>query len=70
MVVLMRASEAEKRGLKPLAKITATAAAGVSPEIMGTGPIPAVKKAVSQITIATDFYLAEYFCPVSYNLVI
>ena len=47
VVVLMKASEAEKRGLKPLAKIVATATAGVSPEIMGTGPIPAVKKAVS-----------------------
>ena len=48
VVVLMKASEAEKRGLKPMAKIVATATAGVSPEIMGTGPIPAVKKAVSR----------------------
>ena len=46
VVLLMSAAEAEKRGLKPLAKIVASASAGVSPEIMGTGPIPAVKKAV------------------------
>ena len=46
-VVLMSLGEAQKRGLKPLARIVSHAAAGVPPEIMGTGPIPAVQKAVS-----------------------
>jgi acetyl-CoA C-acetyltransferase len=40
-VILMSAAEAEKRGLKPLARIVSWANAGVDPAIMGTGPIPA-----------------------------
>ena len=47
-VVLMTASEAKKRGLKPLAKIASWATAGVDPKIMGTGPIPASKKALEK----------------------
>jgi acetyl-CoA C-acetyltransferase len=47
-VVLMTAAEAEKRGLKPLARITAWATAGVDPAIMGTGPIPATRKALEK----------------------
>lgn len=43
----MKSSEAEKRGLSPLAKVVAWAQAGVDPKIMGTGPIPAVRKVVS-----------------------
>src|ERR1700724_1373936 len=39
-VVLMTAAEAEKRGLRPLARIVSWATAGVDPAIMGTGPIP------------------------------
>ncbi len=45
-VVLCTASEAARRGVKPLCRLVATATVGISPEIMGTGPIPAVKKAV------------------------
>ena len=45
-VVLMTAEEAAKRGLKPLARIASWATAGVDPAIMGTGPIPASKKAL------------------------
>lgn len=45
-LVLMSADEASKCGLKPLAKIKSFAQAGVSPEIMGTGPIPASKRAL------------------------
>ena len=48
VVVLMRASEAKKRGLKPLAKITSWATAGVDPAVMGTGPIPASRKALEK----------------------
>lgn len=47
-VVLMRASEAKKRGLTPFAKIVSWATAGVDPSIMGTGPIPASQKALSK----------------------
>ena len=46
-VVLMTAEEAAKRGLKPLARIASWATAGVDPAIMGTGPIPASKKALA-----------------------
>jgi len=47
-LVLMTADEAKKRGLKPLATIASWAHAGVDPEIMGTGPIPASKKALEK----------------------
>ncbi len=47
-LVLMSAAEAAKRGLKPLARIASWAHAGVDPEIMGTGPIPASKKALAK----------------------
>ena len=47
-VVLMSEAEAEKRGIKPLAKIVSWATAGVDPQIMGTGPIPASKKALEK----------------------
>ena len=47
-VVLMSAEEAKKRGVKPLARIVSWATAGVDPSIMGTGPIPASKKALEK----------------------
>lgn len=47
-LILMRASEAKKRGLKPYARIVSWATAGVDPAIMGTGPIPASRKALEQ----------------------
>ncbi|MBX3482705.1 acetyl-CoA C-acetyltransferase [Phenylobacterium sp.] len=47
-LVLMSAEEAKKRGLKPLARIASWANAGVDPEIMGTGPIPASRKALEK----------------------
>ena len=53
-VVLMHSSEAQKRGLAPLAKITSWATAGVSPDIMGTGPIPASRKALEKAGWATS----------------
>jgi acetyl-CoA C-acetyltransferase len=45
-VVLMTLEEANKRGIAPLARIVSWAHAGVDPSIMGTGPIPASKKAL------------------------
>ena len=47
-LVIMSAAEAKKRGLKPLATIKSWATAGVDPAIMGTGPIPASKKALAK----------------------
>jgi acetyl-CoA C-acetyltransferase len=47
-LVLMTAEEAARRGLKPLARIASWAHAGVEPEIMGTGPIPASRKALEK----------------------
>jgi acetyl-CoA C-acetyltransferase len=47
-LVVMTAAEAAKRGLEPLAHIKSWAQAGVPPEIMGTGPIPASKKALEK----------------------
>lgn len=48
VVVLMTAAEAKKRGVKPLARIVSWAQSGVDPSIMGTGPIPASKKALEK----------------------
>ncbi|WP_237217146.1 acetyl-CoA C-acetyltransferase [Falsiroseomonas oryziterrae] len=47
-VVVMSAAEAAKRGVTPLAKIVSWATAGVDPSIMGTGPIPASRKALQK----------------------
>lgn len=53
-IVLMSAEEAEKRGITPLAKIASWATAGVDPKIMGTGPIPASRKALEKAGWAID----------------
>jgi acetyl-CoA C-acetyltransferase len=47
-VVLMTAEEAARRGLRPLARIASWATAGVDPAVMGTGPIPATRKALEK----------------------
>lgn len=54
VVVLMSKEEAEKRGLTPLATIRAWATHGVDPKIMGTGPVPAVKKALDKAGWSID----------------
>ncbi|SOC94777.1 acetyl-CoA acetyltransferase [Rhizobium sp. AN5] len=46
--LLMSEQEAAKRGIKPLARIASWATAGVDPQIMGTGPIPASRKALAK----------------------
>jgi acetyl-CoA C-acetyltransferase len=48
VVMLMTRAEADKRGLAPMATIKSWAHAGVDPSIMGTGPIPASKKALAK----------------------
>ncbi|HXY58357.1 MAG TPA: acetyl-CoA C-acetyltransferase [Methylocystis sp.] len=47
-LVVMSADEAKKRGLAPLARIVAWATAGVEPSVMGSGPIPATRKALEK----------------------
>ena len=47
-LVIMSAEEAAKRGITPLARIASRATAGVDPSIMGTGPIPASRKALER----------------------
>ncbi|MBL6453988.1 acetyl-CoA C-acetyltransferase [Belnapia sp. T6] len=47
-LVVMSAEEARKRGITPLARIASWATAGVDPSIMGTGPIPASRKALQK----------------------
>ncbi len=53
-VVLMSADEASRRGLTPLARIVSWAQVGVDPAIMGTGPIPASRKALEKAGWSTD----------------
>ncbi|PFX33747.1 acetyl-CoA acetyltransferase, cytosolic-like [Stylophora pistillata] len=47
-VVLMTYAEATRRGVAPLARIVSWGQAGVEPAVMGTGPIPATRKAVQK----------------------
>jgi acetyl-CoA C-acetyltransferase len=47
-LVLMTAAEAARRGITPLARIASWATAGVEPALMGTGPIPASRKALKK----------------------
>jgi 3-oxoadipyl-CoA thiolase len=47
-LLLMSADRAAQLGLKPMARIVASAAAGVAPRIMGMGPVPAVRKALAR----------------------
>lgn len=53
-VLLMSAEKAQELGLKPLARIVASAAAGVPPRIMGFGPVGAVRKALQRAGLSLD----------------
>ena len=48
ITILMSREEAERRSIKPLAKIISWATCGVEPSLMGLGPIPAVNKALKK----------------------
>jgi len=52
--VLMSAEAAAKRGIEPMARIVSWATAGVDPAIMGSGPIPASRKALEKAGWTTD----------------
>jgi acetyl-CoA C-acetyltransferase len=59
-LVLARAEAAEKAGLKPRARVLGYAHAGVRPEVMGIGPVPAVEKLLARIGLtADDFDMIE-----------
>ena len=53
-VVLMNAAVAEKRGVKPLARLVAYAHAGVEPSIMGIGPVPATQAVLKRAGLTVD----------------
>ena len=53
-LVIMSDTKAKALGLTPLARVVATAASGLSPEIMGLGPIEAVKKALGYAKMTTS----------------
>ena len=53
MLVMSQAS-AERLGLKPMAKVVSTAVAGVEPSVMGTGPVPATKKALQRANLKLE----------------
>ncbi|MBB4230809.1 acetyl-CoA C-acetyltransferase [Rhizobium mongolense] len=46
--ILMTEAEAARRGIQPLARIVSWATAGVDPQVMGTGPIPASRRALEK----------------------
>jgi acetyl-CoA C-acetyltransferase len=48
VTLLMTVDEASRRGIEPLARIVSYATAGVDPSIMGTGPIPASRRALEK----------------------
>ena len=59
-LLLVEAETARRMGWKPMARIVATATAGVSPDVMGLGPIPAVRKIFARTGItANDLDLVE-----------
>lgn len=53
-VVLMSAEKASELGIEPLVRIVAFAAAGVEPEYMGIGPVPATRKALQRSGLSLD----------------
>ena len=53
-VVVMSAEKAKELGIKPLARIIDWASAGVEPAIMGTGPVPAVRKVMKKTGMNVD----------------
>jgi 3-oxoadipyl-CoA thiolase len=59
-LVLMSAQKASASGYKPMARIVASAAAGVNPRTMGLGPVPATRKALGRAGLSLeDIHLVE-----------
>jgi 3-oxoadipyl-CoA thiolase len=53
-LLLMSADKAAELGLKPMARVVASAAAGVAPRTMGLGPVPATQKALTRAGLTLD----------------
>ena len=53
-LVLASAEKAREMGMLPMARIVATAAAGVAPDVMGIGPVPATRKALERAKLAVN----------------
>ena len=53
-ILIMSAEKADELGLKPMARIISSAAAGVQPRTMGMGPVPATKKALQRAGLSLD----------------
>ncbi|HWO90006.1 MAG TPA: acetyl-CoA C-acyltransferase [Gemmatimonadales bacterium] len=53
-LLVVEREAARKAGLKPLARIVTTAVAGVSPDVMGIGPVPAVRKALARAGLSIE----------------
>ena len=53
-LLIMSEEKARELGLKPMARIRAMAVAGVNPEEMGIGPVPAVQKALERAGLTLD----------------
>lgn len=72
-MVLMSKETAKSKGLKPLATIRSIGFAGVDPTIMGSGPVPASKKALEKAGLQAsdiDFWeINEAFCIVALNCI-
>jgi len=59
-VIIMKRSKADELGIKPMAKIVSYGLAGVDPDIMGIGPVPATKKALERANLTlNDIELIE-----------
>ena len=52
--IVMSADKAKELGIKPLVKVLSYASGGVDPQIMGMGPVPATKKALSKAGLKVD----------------
>jgi 3-oxoadipyl-CoA thiolase len=53
-LVLVEAERARALGLRPMARVVATAVAGVDPSVMGMGPVPAVRKVLARAGLAVE----------------
>lgn len=53
-MLIMSQDKAESLGLRPMARVVATAVAGVDPCVMGTGPVPATQKALKRAGLKLD----------------
>ncbi len=66
-MVIGKASDAEKHGAKPIARIAGTGVAGCEPNVMGIGPVPATRKALAAAGVRGDridhVELNEAFAP-------